>query len=64
VYSGSGTLVGSSTGETASVTVSGPTGSYGVATSETVQVRLQVTDCYGATSASSSVDLTIECTGE
>lgn len=58
-----GTLIGSSTGETAVVEVAGPTPTYGAATTGTVTVRLQVTDCYGATSAVSSATLSYACTG-
>ena len=44
------------------VTVPGPTATYGSTTSYEVQVELSVTDCMGAT-ASDTVVLTHECTG-
>lgn len=52
-----------STSSTPTVSVSAVSATYGSANAADVVIDLQVTDCYGATSATDSVTLTYTCTG-
>ncbi|MCB9763112.1 MAG: lamin tail domain-containing protein [Alphaproteobacteria bacterium] len=55
--------INSTTSPTPTVTVGGLSATYGSTNSVPVVVQLQVTDCYGVTSATDSVTLTYNCTG-
>ena len=62
--SSSSLTIDDATSETPTVTYTGISTDYGTTNSETAEVYLEVTDCYGATSNSSdTVILTFECTG-
>jgi hypothetical protein len=63
VYSGDGRLVSSSTSSTATIEMGPITAGYPDAVTETVVVRLEVTDCYGSVSAPDPVTLSYTCSG-
>lgn len=56
-------MVGSSTSATATIQVRGTAPTYGADATTDVVVRLEVTDCYGATSSPDPVTLSYTCTG-